>query len=364
MRHQFSAELRLIALNRVRWMHTHWHSLSRDRISTDGFKLMQHHAPTLRSRADRYFDSLLRRVQPGPDGLARIGARQIYIVPTRAGFLYGAVMLVMLLGSLNYQNNLGLLLTFFLASVGLIAMHHAWFNLLGLVVQARGGSPIFAGEQARFEVSVRAAGGRSRSDIRARKHDEQPAPIYIAADDQAVIVLTVPTLQRGWQRLTDVRVETRHPLGLFMAWTYVATDAKTLVFPQPAPHAPEPGHDAGDSARPQRTRHEGADEYLGARGYRPGDSIRHIDWKAYARERGLVVKQYGGEHGQAVWIDWAQLAAPDPELRLSLLTRQVLDVSASATRFGLRLPDGVEGLAQGTAHTERCLTRLALFGFG
>jgi uncharacterized protein (DUF58 family) len=321
-----------------------------------------HHSDTLRDRAHRYFDSLLRRVPPGPDGVARVGGRQIYIVPTRAGFMYGAVMLVMLLGSLNYQNNLGLLLTFFLASVGLVAMHHAWFNLLGLAVQARGGSPVFAGERARFEVAVRAEGGRPRHDIRLRKNGETPTPVHVGAGDQTLVALAVPTERRGWHRLTDVMVETRHPMGLFRAWTYVATEAKTLVFPTPAPQAPEPGHDAGDSARPHRTRHEGAEDYLGSRGYRPGDSIRHIDWKAYARERGLVVKQYGGEQGQEVWIDWARLNAPDPEIRLGLLTRQVLDVSASPTRFGLRLPGAVEGLSQGTAHTERCLTRLALFG--
>ncbi|MGQ9658633.1 MAG: DUF58 domain-containing protein [Thermochromatium sp.] len=317
---------------------------------------------SLRERTHRYFDGLLRRVPPGPDGIARVGGRQIYIVPTRAGFMYGVVILVMLLGSLNYQNNLGLLLTFFLASVGLVAMHHAWFNLLGLAVQARGGSPVFAGEHAHFEVRVRAEGNRPRYDLRLRNNSERPPPIHVGAGDQVSITLSVPTERRGWHHLTEVMIETRHPMGLFRAWTHVATQAKTLVFPKPAPQAPEPGHDAGNSPRPHRTRHEGAEDYLGSRGYRPGDSIRHIDWKAYARERGLVVKQYGGEQGQEVWIDWARLSAPDPEIRLALLTRQVLDVSASPTRFGLRLPDAVEGLSQGTAHTERCLTRLALFG--
>ena len=156
-------------------------------------------------------------------------------------------------------------------------------------------------------------------------------------------------------------LETRHPMQLFRAWCYVATDAATLVYPRPAAHAPAPAFDAGDSLRPHQARGEGAEDYLGSRGYRPGDPMRRIDWKAYARERGLSVKQFGGDQGQEVWIDWRQIEAPDPEVRLSLMTRQVLDASEARVRFGLRLPGAVEELAEGSAHRERCLGRLALF---
>ena len=313
------------------------------------------------ARSRQSFSNLLRRVPTGADGVARVGARQIYILPTRTGLTFGAVLMVMLLGSLNYQNNLGLLFTFFLAAVGLIAMHHAWFNLLGLAVQVRGGPPVFAGETAAFEVTLRAEGQRPRHDIQLRKEQDAPPPVHVPAGDQRLVSLGLPATRRGRLRITDVMIETRHPMQLFRAWCYVATDAATLVYPQPARQAPEPGQDAGDARRPHRLKNEGAEDYVGSRGYRYGDSPRHIDWKAYARERGLFVKQYGGDQGQEVWIDWARLSAPDPEIRLGLLTRQVLDADAGNVRFGLRLPGAVEGLAQGQAHTQRCLTRLALF---
>nr|WP_242482253.1 DUF58 domain-containing protein [Thiocystis violacea] len=304
---------------------------------------------------------MLRRVPMGPDGVARVGARQIYILPTAAGMTYGAVMLVMLLGSLNYQNNLGLLFTFFLASVGVIAMHHAWLNLLGLAVQARGGPAVFAGETATFEVTLRAEGRRMRHDIHVRKAQDTPPPLFVPANDQGSLGLAVPALRRGLLRLGSITLETRHPMRLFRAWCYVDAAATTLVYPAPAAHAPEPSPDAGDNRRPHKHSGEGAEDYLGSRRYRPGDSPKHIDWKAFARERGLLVKEFGGEQGQEVWIDWSGLRATDTETRLSLMSRQILDASEAGLRFGLRLPDGTEPLAQGAAHAQRCLTRLALF---
>ena len=40
-----------------------------------------------------------------------LGQRNIYILPTRAGFTFAATMLVMLLAAINYQLNLGFALT-------------------------------------------------------------------------------------------------------------------------------------------------------------------------------------------------------------------------------------------------------------
>jgi hypothetical protein len=87
------------------------------------------------------------RVCPlSPGGQARVLPRAIYILPTGAGLVFGGILILMLVGSLNYQNNLGLLFTFLATAIVLVSMHHAWFNLLGLAVTARAGPPVFAGD--------------------------------------------------------------------------------------------------------------------------------------------------------------------------------------------------------------------------
>ena len=312
----------------------------------------------------RRLQAMLRREPVGTDGSARIAARRIYILPTPTGLWYGGAVFLMLMGSLNYQNNLGLLFAFFLAATGLVAMHHCWFNLLGLAIGARPGPAVFAGSPAQFEVTLRNERAGPRFDLRLVGGLDPVTPVFLGAREQQVVVLGVPTRRRGLLALPEVQVETRHPMHLFRAWCYAQTEVSCLVYPHPAPVASPPTPDLGRGRRPARRGGEGSDEYLGPRPYRYGDSPRHVDWKALARERGLIVKQFGGDEGLDVWIDWARVVAPGLEDRISLLTRQVLDAARYNLRFGMRLPGVQIGLDLGLAHRERCLRTLALFEQG
>jgi uncharacterized protein (DUF58 family) len=107
----------------------------------------------------------------------------------------------------------------------------------------------------------------------------------------------------------------------------------------------------------------GADDFVGPRPYRPGDSPRQLDWKALARERGLVVKQFGGDHAARVWLDWHQHGGGVEE-RLSRLARQVIQAHEQGLSFGLRLPGRLIEHGRGDAHKHRCLEALALFPAG
>ena len=60
--------------------------------------------------------------------------RNVYILPTRAGFMLGATLLVLLVGSINYQLNLGYLLTFLLAGSAVVGMHVCHATLRGLTL--------------------------------------------------------------------------------------------------------------------------------------------------------------------------------------------------------------------------------------
>ena len=76
----------------------------------------------------------------------------IYILPTRAGWAFGATLVVMLLTSINYQLNLGYALTFLLGGAGLVAMQQTHANLRGITLRVRSPQPGFAGEPAPIDI--------------------------------------------------------------------------------------------------------------------------------------------------------------------------------------------------------------------
>jgi uncharacterized protein (DUF58 family) len=156
-------------------------------------------------------------------------------------------------------------------------------------------------------------------------------------------------------------LETRFPLGLFRAWSYVEPDARCLVYPRPERTAlPPPSAEA--EAGGARSPTPGNDDFAGLRGYQPADSPRHVAWKAVARSDELLTKQFTGEAAAELWLDWRLLAASGGlEQRLSMLAGWVLAAERRGVRYGLRLP-GVEiAPGRGDSHSGAALQALALY---
>ena len=312
-------------------------------------------------------DSWLKRVRlpirrlvcADSTGSARVGGRQIYILPTAYGLLYAVLLVLMLVGSINYANNLGFLLTFLLAGLGVVAMLHTWRNLVGVVLLSGQAADIFAGEPARFGIQLSNLRRWPRPGLQLAGGDDSDATDLAASEAQR-LELSMPSRQRGRLRLPRITLSTRYPLGLFRAWSYVELPLHCLVYPAPAAASPTL---VAPSYRQSRIgdRGVGADDFTGQRHYRPGDSPRHINWKALAREQGLLTKRFGGDRAERRWLDWSQLQG-DQEQRLSQLCRAILDASGEEVEYGLKIPGTTIRPARGPAHRNRCLAQLALFG--
>ena len=317
----------------------------------------------LGAKLDRLVARFARVCPLTPDGQARVLPRAIYILPTRAGLVFAGILLLMLLGSLNYQNNLGLLFTFLTTAVVVVSMHHAWFNLLGLTLSARAGRPVFAGNRAVFDLQVVAETRKRRPDLRLCVGD-QVVPLDLEPGHDARTSLGLPTRRRGLHALGRVTLETYYPLGLFRCWCYLETAASVLVYPRPADRAPDPVPAAGGLVDGRGVQDPGAEDFVGLRRYRPGDSPRQLDWKAYGRGRGLQVKQFGRDLADRLWLDWDLLPPADTETRLTWLARQVVDAALTEQAFALRIPGRAIAPGHGETQMHRCLTVLARFGQG
>ena len=299
------------------------------------------------------------RTREGDPADGGIDPRRVYILPTGNGIAFAATLLATLLGSLNYQNNLGLFFTFLMGAVALVSMHHCWFNLLGIRVGARDAIPVFRGQAACFPVFLEELRDKPRGTICVR----DAACTLLGPGEKRPLTLRMATPRRGEQRLEHVVVETRHPLGLFRAWSRVRVRARVLVYPRPAVRAAQPLREESVEHHARGDCIIGADDFVGPRPYRQGDSPRQVDWKALARERGLVIKQFGGDHAARVWLDWQQHDG-GTEHRLARLARQVIEANERGLGFGLRLPGRVIDPGRGDGHKHRCLETLARFPGG
>jgi len=289
--------------------------------------------------------------------------RNLYILPTRAGWGFGVTLLVMLLAAINYQLNLGFALTFLLGGAALVSLHQTHGNLRRLQLRVRPPAPVFAGAPAQLEV-VLDNPGRTRHGVGLGVYGRQRAGMAfcdVPAQGSATVTLQVATTRRGRQSLPTLLVETHFPLGLFRAWTVWRPAATMLVYPQPE-DAPPPlpaGQPAGDADRP--TRHLGGGEVDGVRAYRRGDAHRQLVWKKVARTGELVSRETRHSSREALQLDYQHTALAEPEARLRRLTAWVLLAERHGLRYALRLPGVGLDEASGDAQRRAALAALALW---
>jgi len=302
---------------------------------------------------------------PPERGTVVLVHRRVYIVPTRLGWLFGATLAILLIGSINYALALGFGLTFLLAGMGIAGMVQTARNLARLAVSAGRTEPVFAGEGAQFRLYLdgRAAFDRPALLVRHLAGGAQLV-LDIPAGGVGEVVLQVPAPRRGWLDLGRVMLETRFPLGLFRAWSYIEPEARCLVYPRPE-RSPLPSASGEAGRGALRSPRPGNDDFAGLRGYQLADSPRHVAWKAVARTGDMLTKQFAGEDGAELWLDWQLLpAALSTEARLSCLAGWVVEAERAGALYGLRLPGAEFPPSHGDAHRGACLQALALFKLG
>ncbi len=296
-----------------------------------------------------------------------LSQHRIFILPSRAGIGFAVLLLVLLVGSINYTLGLGFALTFLALSCALVDMVFTYRNLAHLRLQQGRVPAVFAGQEARFELHLTNRTALARYGVWIDFADSlEPRHVTdIGANGSAAVLLGVPTTARGWLQPARVVLSTRFPLGLFRAWSYWRPAARALVYPRPeegAPPLPSSGSGAGSG------RAGGNDDFAGVRNYQPGDSPRQLAWRQIARldpalGGQLVTKHFEGGVSDELVLDFAAIPGNlDLELRLSRMTRWVLDAEQHALPYAFRLGATHYEAALGAAHQAACLRALALYG--
>lgn len=312
-----------------------------------------------------------------PQQSVQLTRKQVYILPTRHGFLFVLVLFVMLLGSINYNNNMGFLLTFLLASTAMVSMLHAHYMLHGLKVSVGKVNRVFVGEQAQFQLWIDNQNQAARyalhwslgyKNIKSLLNwslgRNESAPILltdIAADQRSIITIPVMAKKRGQLTLEPLTVSSRFPFGLFYVWGFIYLEASTLVYPAPLGQRqlPKGGYDDNQGENTSNQLSRGGDDFIGYRDYKIGDSPKHVDWKAVAKGQGWHIKQFGGASSSNLWLSWEQVRHLNIEAALSQLCLWVLVADSQNAQYGLQLPQQTIKPDCGEQHREKCLTMLA-----
>jgi len=324
-------------------------------------------APDRRRRALRRIDYHWRktwrdwmdkRLPPAPE--IRLNHKNIFISPTKAGFSYLGLTLILLLAAINFQNSAIYGLTFLLVSVFVVSILHTFSNLSGVAIASHPSDHVFCGREVLFKSSLSSPKGLAHYGLKLSWQNKSSDYFDVSPEGESIVDLRYQVGPRGYCLPGRVKIESSYPFGLISARTYVDVLHHTIVYPHPI------ASDQDRSAVLEQNYdglHEqvGSDDFFSIREYQSGDRIRNIAWQNYAKTNRLSVKQFVDYHDQQRLFDWHKLQG-HTEARLSQLTHWVLEAEEKGERYGLLMPDCKIVADQGEHHLKKVLTCLALFG--
>ncbi len=287
--------------------------------------------------------------------------RNVYILPTGPGLMLAATLLLLLLTSINYQLNLGYLLTFLLAGSAVVGMHVGHGTLRGLSMNLIAPEPQFAGSSAPIGIYLQSRRRSVRYGIGLSVlGSDHWLWIDLPAQGSSTVHVAFKPTRRGLQRVPTLSAETRFPLGTFRVWTVWRPAAQVLVYPQPEAFPPPlpAGQPRAEGA--PGTRLSSSAEYDGVRAYRRGDPLKLIVWKKFAKAEQLVSRDAQQVQHTELWLNREHSGTSNLEQQLSRLCAWVLQAEQQGLDYGLRLGSVQIAPACGEAHKKRCLEALAL----
>ena len=295
-----------------------------------------------------------------PASRVALNHKNIFISPTKAGFAFLALTIVLLLVAINFQNSAVYGLTFLLMAVFIVSILHTFSNLSGICLSSHPCESVFAGRDALFRTALSSPNGLKHYAVQLSWQNKFSDFTDVEPDKEAVVDMRFQVGPRGLCLPGRLKIESRYPFGLLSARTYVDVQHHAVVYPHP--------YDLGNPSSPTNSSYEegpveqtGSDDFYSLREYRAGDRVRNISWRNYAKDGRLAVKQFVDYYDQHKIFDWFQLQG-NTEDRLSQLCHWVIQAEASGEKFGLILPGKDIPADKGKQHLQTVLTALALYG--
>jgi uncharacterized protein (DUF58 family) len=289
-----------------------------------------------------------------------VKAGKMRCVPTRYGWIFIVTIFGMLAGSVNYNNNLGFLFTFLLASMAMVSLIHSYRNFSGIHIESVKTWPVFEKQPAVFHFYMRETASQCIA-IRFRVHGSEETVVDLVPEIKSQVAVSVPAVKRGVISLDKLTIDTVYPFGLFCLKAGFNLGIDCFVYPKPISVQKLTTQDLLRAHEAEGNVPQNVDDFKGLRSYQDGDPIQRIFWKAYSKGQGLLIKEFSGSDAPSLYFNWHKLKSDNIESKLSVLCAMILKAHGLKLRYGLILPGRRIIPDMDEHHKHRCLKALALF---
>ena len=297
-------------------------------------------------------------------------SNQTYIMPTGHGVVFLSGIIVMILAGATYSNNLIYLLAFFLFATFVVSMVQTHHNISKILVEVIAIEDGAVDSWIQIDLKIHQKEKAHRQNLMLKLPETEwslPSSVqtdYLPPKGQTRCRMPVKAKLRGRFQLPRIRVETKFPLGLFIAWKLLPLEGEVFVYPKPRGKKGisickiDRGFERGASVKSARGEEADFNEH---KAYQLGESARRVDWKLLARKKIKMIKSFEGQNEACYRLVYSERLGEVVEDRLSQLAIWIEEASAKKLVFELWLPHKKLERAVGPQHVRSALRELAQF---
>ncbi|MCF2855893.1 DUF58 domain-containing protein [Pseudoalteromonas sp. SMS1] len=285
----------------------------------------------------------------------------IYVVPSKSGFLFLFFALLNFVIGINYQNNLILGVSYLMLMLQISALFYGYMNLHGLKLELLDITSNFAGHhnQAKFRVTPSSDAYSLNIYHSDFSHLDFQNKHFDAKTHNEVIKILLE--KRGKYPSGKFKVQSGYPFGLVNVWSYLIPDKSFYVYPAPMKceldiHS---SLEADTDTGMKSNRADSFEDFSSLSKYQKGMSKNRISWRHFAKSQTLLVKDYEGEEQSISHVLDFHKVEGAKETKLSKLCYQVIEADKQGHDFALRLPNVYLKMDSGERHVKACLEALS-----
>lgn len=280
----------------------------------------------------------------------------VYILPTLDGFKVLGLNLLLLAIGLVYANNYVLLFNFILFCLCLSSMFYTHFNLNKLQLEHIHFDQIFQNESSHCYLTFKTS-GHGHYFLSCKLYSDAVELVanktFNLDPNSKTIVLNTRGLKRGKGKIHSLYIETVFPFNFFRCFTFYKLNLDQWVYPERLALNLHHEIEAKDNQANE-------DDSFHLKEFTPGDSMKQLDWKRFAKSEEMFVREVDKSGLPTVMLSLNPTLKIEDELKS--LSHAIYRCHSFNIRYGLRVGDTfMVAPDSSNAHLNFCMEKLASY---
>ena len=285
---------------------------------------------------------------------------KIYILPTKAGFYFLSTGFILFFISLSYAHNLAFAASFLFISIIIISTIYTNYNLSNISIK---GVKVVNGiaEDAHLKIRLLNSGKRKKFGIKINLGKMKSNLCDLDIKEEKTIELPL-ILARGKYQFNKLTIRTVFPFGIFKSWKNCPVSGECFIYPileKGASLPPLHLLDQNIAKGASLLNSPGSEDFYGHKKHTQGESWRLVDWKAFAKGRGILAKWFVDESNFSFVFNFNQIHLNETEKKLQRISSWITKAYHSGKLYKLIMPEIVIPLGSGEKHFAHCMEVLS-----